>query len=117
MTAGARLLPRGRAFHNRQSPPHGATRARAAACPRLRALDGAPRRASRPVHDEAPPRFSQLVGFLFMVVALLGLGFGILWVAQIAIGFALAAALLNAVFNYCLGCEMYLLAARIRART
>ena len=69
------------------------------------------------LEDEAPPRFSQLVGFLFMVVALLGFGFGILWVAQIAIGFALAAALLNAVFNYCLGCEMYLLAARIRART
>ena len=69
------------------------------------------------LEDQAPPRFSQLVGFLFMVVALLGFFFGILWIAQIAIGFALAAALLNAVFNYCLGCEMYLLGARIRART
>ncbi len=67
------------------------------------------------LEDEAPPRFSQLVGFLFMVVALLSFGFGTLLIAQIAIGFALAAALLNAVFNYCLGCEMYLLAARIRA--
>jgi hypothetical protein len=32
----------------------------------------------------------------------------------VAISFALAAAFLNAVFNYCLGCEMYLLIARAR---
>ncbi|MAT60071.1 MAG: hypothetical protein CMH41_00190 [Micrococcales bacterium] len=67
--------------------------------------------------EEAPPRFSQLVGLVFVLVALVGLGFGLMWVAQIAVGFALTAALLNAVFNYCLGCEMYLLAARLRIRT
>ncbi len=31
----------------------------------------------------------------------------------VATGFALAAALLNAVFGFCLGCEMYLLIRRI----
>ena len=33
---------------------------------------------------------------------------------QIASGFALAAAILNAVFGFCLGCELYLLLARAR---
>ena len=31
-------------------------------------------------------------------------------------GFALAAALLNAVFDFCLGCELYLLGARVLGR-
>ena len=31
---------------------------------------------------------------------------------QVAIGFALVAALLNAVFRFCLGCELYLLFKR-----
>ena len=31
---------------------------------------------------------------------------------QVAIGFALVAALLNAVFRFCLGCELYLLIKR-----
>ncbi|MFL6171397.1 MAG: DUF4395 family protein [Marmoricola sp.] len=31
-----------------------------------------------------------------------------------ASGFALAAAILNAVFGFCLGCELYLLLARAR---
>jgi len=32
----------------------------------------------------------------------------------VAVGFALAAAFLNAAFNYCLGCQMYLLILRAR---
>ena len=35
--------------------------------------------------------------------------------AQVAVGFALVAALLNALFAFCLGCEVYLLARRITA--
>jgi hypothetical protein len=31
-------------------------------------------------------------------------------------GFAVVAAFLNAVFGFCLGCEMYLLGARLRGR-
>jgi hypothetical protein len=33
------------------------------------------------------------------------------------VALALAAAFLNAVFDYCLGCEMYLLGRRLLART
>lgn len=33
-----------------------------------------------------------------------------------AIGLALVAALLNALFNFCLGCELYLLGKRVLAR-
>ena len=36
-------------------------------------------------------------------------------VGQVAVGLALVAALLNAVFAFCLGCEMYLLIKRVTA--
>jgi hypothetical protein len=48
-------------------------------------------------------------------VGLIGLAAGLTLLGQIAVGFALAAALLNAVFRFCLGCEMYLLAKRLTA--
>ena len=60
-----------------------------------------------------PPQFAQLVGFLFAVVGLIALLAGADLVATIAVGFALAAAFLNAAFNFCLGCEMYLIGKRI----
>jgi hypothetical protein len=63
--------------------------------------------------DPAPPRFAQSVGLLFAVVGLVGLVTGVTAVAYVAVAFALAAAFLNAVFNYCLGCEMYLLGRRL----
>lgn len=59
-----------------------------------------------------PPQFAQLVGFLFAVVGLIALLSGADLVATIAVGFALAAAFLNAAFNFCLGCEMYLIGKR-----
>ena len=62
--------------------------------------------------DPAPPRFAQAVGLAFTVVALIGYATGATVVAQIAIGAALVAALLNAAFRFCLGCEMYLLIQR-----
>lgn len=70
------------------------------------------------LEDPAPPRFAQAVGLGFTVVALIGYAAsagsanGWLLLGQIAIGFALVAALLNAVFRFCLGCEMYLLIKR-----
>ena len=67
--------------------------------------------------DEAPPRFAQLVGFIFAVVGLISYLLGATLVGQIAIGFALAAAFLNAAFNFCLGCEMYLLGRRLLSRS
>jgi hypothetical protein len=60
-----------------------------------------------------PPQFAQFVGFLFAVTGLIALLAGADLVAQIAVGFALGAAFLNAAFNFCLGCEMYLIGRRI----
>ena len=74
-------------------------------------------RLSVPDHleDPVPPRFAQAVGLGFAVIALIGYLAGATLLGAIAAGFALAAALLNAVFGYCLGCEVYLLARRLTA--
>src|SRR5690606_13102923 len=63
--------------------------------------------------DAAPPRFAQAVGLVFAVVGLVGLASGATLLGLVAVGFALAAALLNAAFGFCLGCEMYLLVRRL----
>jgi hypothetical protein len=68
------------------------------------------------LEDAAPPRFAQAVGLGFLVVALIASLTGATVVATVAIAFALAAAFLNAAFNFCLGCEMYLLGARLARR-
>ena len=72
-------------------------------------------RLAAPVHleDAAPPRFAQGVGLAFAAVGLVGYVAGAPLVGVIATGFALTAALLNAAFGFCLGCEMYLLIRRI----
>lgn len=62
--------------------------------------------------DAAPPRFAQAVGLGFAVAALAGIFLNSIALTQIAVGFALAAAFLNAAFSFCLGCEMYLLIRR-----
>jgi hypothetical protein len=67
--------------------------------------------------DPAPPRFAQTVGLGFALVGLIGLLAGATTVAYVAVGFALAAAFLNAVFAYCLGCEVYLLGKRVLSRS
>ncbi|MDZ5660837.1 DUF4395 domain-containing protein [Nocardioides sp. zg-1308] len=63
-----------------------------------------------------PPRFAQAVGLGFAVVGLVALLAGATVVGQVAVGAALVAALLNAVFALCLGCEVYLLLRRATAR-
>ncbi len=70
--------------------------------------------APKELEDPRPPRFAQSVGLAFAVIGLAGglLGSPVLYF--IAVGFAFAAALLNAVFDFCLGCEMYLLIYRLR---
>ncbi len=60
----------------------------------------------------SPPRFAQLVGLLFASVGLIGYLSGLPVLGAIASGLALAAALLNAVFAFCLGCELHLLLVR-----
>ena len=67
------------------------------------------------LEDPAPPRFAQTVGLAFAVVGLLGLVTGAVVVAYVAVAFALGAAFLNAAFDFCLGCEMYLLGRRLAA--
>ena len=68
-----------------------------------------------PLEAAAPPRFAQAVGLGFALVALVGLVVGSVGVATVAVGFALAAAFLNAAFDFCLGCEIYLLFKRATA--
>ena len=63
--------------------------------------------------DVKPPQFAQLVGLLFGVVALVGTAIDVPVIFVGALSAALAAAFLNAVFGYCLGCEMYLLIKRV----
>ena len=69
-----------------------------------------------PTEDVRPPKFAQAVGFLFALVGSIGAFAGADLVFTIATGFALAAAFLNSVFNYCLGCEMYLLIVRFTSK-
>ena len=71
-------------------------------------------RGDVPTEDTRPPQFAQIVGFLFALTATIALLLEATLVFEVAIGFALAAAFLNAAFNFCLGCEMYLLIARAR---
>ena len=87
-----------------QSTPH-ALVFRALLRPRL----GPPRE----LEDAAPPRFAQAVGLVFATVGLVGFLAGATTLGLVATGFALVAALLNAVFGFCLGCELYLLIRRI----
>jgi hypothetical protein len=69
-----------------------------------------------PTEDVRPPKFAQAVGFLFALVGSIGAFAGVDLVFTIATGFALAAAFLNSAFNYCLGCEMYLLIVRFTSK-
>ncbi len=63
---------------------------------------------------EAPPRFSQGVGMVFAGVGAIGFAAGLPVLGIVFAAFALAAAFLNAAFDYCLGCQMYLLIQRTR---
>jgi Domain of unknown function (DUF4395) len=65
-----------------------------------------------PTEDVRPPQFAQAVGLVFTLIAFIGGLTGSLPVFIVAVGFALAAAFLNAAFNFCLGCEIYLLLIR-----
>jgi FtsH-binding integral membrane protein len=65
------------------------------------------------LEDSRPPRFAQVVGLAFTVVALVALLAGATTVALVAAGLALVAALLNAVVGLCLGCELYLVLRRL----
>jgi hypothetical protein len=74
----------------------------------------APRLAPTDEREEAaPPRFAQGVGFAFAVVGVIGYASGLTVLGVVATALAFIAALLNAAFAFCLGCEVYLLLRRI----
>jgi hypothetical protein len=64
--------------------------------------------------DAAPPRFAQTVGLLVTGVGLLFAVAGAGLAVEVSSAVAFVAAFLNAVFGLCLGCEMYVLGARLR---
>ncbi len=66
--------------------------------------------------DVRPPQFAQTVGLLFALTAIGGVLFGVNAIFTVAVAFALGAAFLNAAFNFCLGCEVYLLLLRARSK-
>jgi len=73
-----------------------------------------PRLKSNPLFEDVrPPKFAQAVGLAFTIIALVGSVAGSAAVFSVAVAFALAAAFLNFAFNYCLGCQFYLLGVRI----
>jgi hypothetical protein len=69
-----------------------------------------------PTEDVRPPKFAQAVGLLFALVGIFGALADRSLIFTVATAFALGAAFLNAAFNYCLGCEMYLLIVRTTTR-
>lgn len=68
------------------------------------------------LEDPAAPRFAQLCGLTFSIIALAGFAVGALWLALAATGLALGAAFLNAAFDFCIGCEIYLRSQRLRGQ-
>jgi hypothetical protein len=63
---------------------------------------------------EAPPRFSQGVGMATAAIGTIGYLAVSPVVGAVFAGLTLVAAFLNAAFDLCLGCQMYLLIQRIR---
>jgi hypothetical protein len=62
----------------------------------------------------APPRFAQGVGLVIAAIGVIGYAVGLTGVGIAFTAMALAAAFLNAAFDFCLGCQMYLFIRRIR---
>jgi hypothetical protein len=61
---------------------------------------------------EAPPRFSQGLGMVFAAGGVVGYALGATAVGMVFTAFALIAAFLNAAFDFCLGCQVYLFIQR-----
>jgi Domain of unknown function (DUF4395) len=71
-------------------------------------------RLGPPQHTEpeAPPRFAQAVGLVVAGVGVICLAAGATAVGLVFTALALAAAFLNAAFDLCLGCHLYLFIQR-----
>jgi hypothetical protein len=66
------------------------------------------------LEDPAPPRFAQAVGLFVAGLGLVCAIAGVDLAVEVGAGLAFVAAALNAIFGLCLGCELYLLLARLR---
>jgi hypothetical protein len=73
-------------------------------------------RLGPPAHTEAeaPPRFAQAVGAVMALAGFIGFAAGAAVVGIAFTALALAAAFLNAAFDLCLGCQVYLFIQRTR---
>jgi hypothetical protein len=71
-------------------------------------------RLSAPSHleDPRPPTFSQGVGFIITVIGIVLHLAAVPYALVIFAGMAFIAAFLNSVFDYCLGCQLYVLLVR-----
>lgn len=67
------------------------------------------------LEDPKPPTFAQGVGFVITLVGLVLALLGVPLALVIFPALAFIAAFLNSVFDYCLGCQIYLLLIRLRA--
>lgn len=61
-------------------------------------------------------RFAQMMGFVFCTVGVIGFTLGSSLVGLIAVGFALFAALMRAVFGICLSRGLYMLVCRMQGK-
>lgn len=68
------------------------------------------------LEHSAPPTFAQAVGFFFGAIGTIGYLTGLTVLGLTFAALALAAAFLNAAFELCLGCEVYLLFRRSTVR-
>lgn len=69
------------------------------------------------LEPEEPPRFSQRVGLTMALAALVAFAAGTTVLGWILVGIVLAVASLLALTGLCVGCEMYLLGQRLRAKS
>jgi hypothetical protein len=71
-------------------------------------------RLGPPAHTEAeaPPRFAQGMGMVIAAGGVIGYATGVTGVGIVFTALALAAAFLNAAFDLCLGCQVYLFIQR-----
>lgn len=63
---------------------------------------------------EAPPRFSQGIGMVIAGIGALLFALGLPVAGLVFAALAFVAAFLNAVFDFCLGCQLYLFIVRFR---
>lgn len=68
------------------------------------------------VEPEAPPRFAQLCGLVVAGAGLVALVAGATTLGWVLVGVVLALSTLLATTGLCVGCELYLLGARLRSR-